>query len=383
MESQVLRTREDIEDLLRGQCFMATGGGGRPTQGRKLLLQQLGKGRELGWVDADTLPGDTWTATVAEMSGRVFQGGTDEELAKLGCVREKYDNLGLMVAAVRALEESSGVRIEAIIPGEMGASNVPNAMAAAAELGIPVVDGDYVGGRAVPEVSMTIPEISGVPIYPFAFVTRWGDVLILKETISSAMADRIGRMINLASYGMMGIAFYLLRLSEARKVFGAGTMTEAQRVGHAIREAREGDSDPVQAAVEAVDGWLLFQGEIVASEVADEQSYGFGVGTHTLMGLGRFDGHSFKLWYKNEYHVSWLDGKPFVTSPDCMIMVHSSTCEPALSFDFSVGDHVAVIGRTAYKLHRAKEGIAALGPRRFGFDLDYVAIETRVKDTGL
>jgi DUF917 family protein len=317
------------------------------------------------------------------MSGRVFEGGTEEELARLGCAREKYDNLGLMVAAVRALEESSGVKIEAIIPGEMGASNVPNAMAAASELGIPMVDGDYVGGRAVPEVSMTIPEISGVPIYPFAFVTRWGDVLILRETVSSAMADRIGRMINLASYGMMGISFYLLRLSEARKVFGAGTMTEAQRVGRAIREAREGNSDPVQAAVEAVRGWFLFQGEIVASEIADEQAYGFGVGTHTLKGQGRFEGRTFKLWYKNEYHVSWLDDEPFVTSPDCLIMVHSDTCEPALSFDFSVGDDVAVIGRRAYALHRTQRGIAALSPRRFGFELDYVPIETRVRGPGL
>ena len=362
---------------------MATGGGGRPTQGRKLLLHQLEVGRELRWVDADSLPDDTWTATVAEMSGRVFEGGTEEELAKLGCVQEKYDNLGLMVAAVRALEESSGVKIQAIIPGEMGASNVPNAMAAASEIGIPVVDGDYVGGRAVPEVSMTIPEISGVPICPFAFVTRWGDVLILKETVSSAMADRIGRMINLASYGMMGISFYLLRLRDARKVLGAGTMTEALRVGRAIREAREGNSDPVQAAVETVNGWLLFQGEIVASEIADEQSYGFGVGAHTLKGLGRFQGRAFKLWYKNEYHVSWIDDKPFVTSPDSLIMVHLSTSEPALSFDFSVGDQVAVIGRRAYELHLTKQGVAALGPRRFGFDLDYVAIETRVKELGL
>lgn len=383
MPKAILRTRQDVEDFLRGQCFMATGGGGRPTQGRKLLLQQLEKGRHLGWVDAASLPDDTWTATVAEMSGRVFEGGTKEELAQLGCVREKYDNLGLMVAAVRALEESAGVKIEAITPGEMGASNVPNAMAAASELGIPVVDGDYVGGRAVPEVSMTIPEICGVPIYPFAFVTRWGDALILKETVNSAMADRIGRMMNLASFGMMGISFYLLRLREARKVFGAGTITKALGVGRAVREAREGNSDPVQAAVEAVNGWLLFQGQIVASEIADEQSYGFGVGTHTVEGKGSSQGRTFKLWYKNEYHVTWLDDKPFVTSPDSLIMVHSSTSEPALSFDFSVGDQVAVIGRKAYELHRTREGIAALGPHRFGFDLDYVPIEARVRELGL
>jgi DUF917 family protein len=348
-----------------------------------LLLDELEKGRELGWVDVDSLPDDTWTATVAEMSGRVFEGGTEEELAKLGCVQEKYDALGLMVAAVHALEESAGVTIQAIIPGEVGASNVPNAMAAASELGVPVVDGDYVGGRAVPEVSMTIPEINGVPICPFAFVTRWGDVVILKDTVSSAMADRIGRMLNLASFGMMGISFYLMRLGEAKNVLAAGTMTEALRVGRAIREARQENSDPVKAAAEKVNGWLLFEGKIVSSEIADEQSYGFGVGTHRLEGLGGHEGHSFKVWYKNEYHISWLDGSPFVTSPDCLILVHQESGEPALSFDFSEGDRVAVIGRMAHRLHRTKEGVAALGPRRFGFDLDYVPIETRMEMPGL
>lgn len=383
MSNVVLRTERDCEDLIRGQCFMATGGGGRPKEGLELLVHQLKAGHQIEWVDVDSLPNEVWTATVAEMSGRVFEGGSSGELAELGCIEQKYDQLGLMVAAVQALEDSAGIKVQAIVPGEVGASNVPNAVATALELGVPVIDGDYVGGRAVPEVSMTIPEIRGVPICPLSFVTRWGDVLILKDTVSTAMADRIGRMITLASYGMMGFAFYLMQIKDARKVLAAGTLTKALQVGQAIREAREKGPDPVAEAVKAADGWLLFEGEITATEIADEQSYAFGVGTHTLKGLGRFQGRAFKLWYKNEYHVSWIDDKPFVTSPDSLIMVHSSTSEPALSFDFSVGDQVAVIGRRAYKLHRTKQGVAALGPRRFGFDLDYVPIETRVKTPGL
>jgi DUF917 family protein len=383
MGSVVLRTEQDCEDLIRGQCFMAAGGGGRPREGLKLLLRQLRAGREIEWVDVDSLPDETWTATVAEMSGRAFEGGTKEELAGLGCIEEKHDQLGLMVAAVRALEDFAGIKVEAIVPGEIGASNVPNAIAAALELGVPVVDGDYVGGRAVPEVSMTIPEIRRVPISPLSFVTRWGDVLILKDTVSTAMADRIGRMITLASYGMMGFSFYLMQIKDARTVLAAGTLTKALQVGQVIREARERGADPVMGAARAVDGWLLFEGEITATETADEQSYAFGLGTHTLKGLGRHEGHTFNIWYKNEYHVSWRDDKPFVTSPDSMIVVHLKTGEPALSFSFSVGDQVAIIGRRAYQVHRTTEGIEALGPRHFGFDLDYVPIEERLKQFGL
>jgi DUF917 family protein len=63
-----------------------------------------------------------------------------------------------------------------------------------------------------------------------------------------------------------------------------------------------------------------------------------------------------------------------------MIIVNLKTGEPAISYDFSVGDHVAVIGRRAHESHRTAEGIEALGPQHFGFDIDYVPIEERVKE---
>ncbi len=375
----VLRTRQECEDFVRGLCFMGAGGGGPPKGGLKLLLAQLEAGRAIEWVDVDSLPDEAWTATVAGMGGRGGEG-PEEELIKLGCIKEKYDALGLMVAAVQALEDFARVKVEAIVPGEIGGSNVPAPIAAALELGVPVVDGDYAGGRAIPEVPQTIPEMRGVPVCPLSFVTRWGDVLILKDTVSTAMADRIGRMINLASYGFIGFSWYLMQVKEVKGVLAAGTLTRALRVGQAIREAREKGADPVAAAVEAVEGWLLFEGEITATEIADEESYAFGLGAHQLKGLGSYAGHTFKIWYKNEYHVSWMDGKPFVTSPDALIMVDLKTGEPATSYDFSVGDQVAVIGRKAHPVHRTERGVEALGPRHFGFDLDYVPIEERVKE---
>ena len=131
---------------------------------------------------------------------------------------------------------------------------------------------------------------------------------------------------------------------------------------------------------EVFDGWLLFQGELTGTEIADEESYAFGLGSHKLKGLRSHEGHTFKIWYKNEYHVSWRDGQPFVTSPDSLIMVDLKTGEPATSYDFSVGDQVAVVGRKAHPAHRTEKGVELLGPRHFGFDLDYVPIEERVRE---
>ncbi|MGB9301318.1 MAG: DUF917 family protein, partial [Anaerolineae bacterium] len=178
MGEVVLRTRQECEDLVRGLCFRGAGGGGPPSSGLQLLLHQLEAGREIRWVDLGSLPDTAWTVTVAGMGGRTGEGGTREELEQLGCVEEKYDHLGLAVAAVRVLEESQGVKVEAIVPGETGGSAVPAAIATALELGVPVVDGDYAGGRAIPEVPQALPELKGIPVCPMSFVTRWGDVVI-------------------------------------------------------------------------------------------------------------------------------------------------------------------------------------------------------------
>ena len=379
MSKVALRSQQECEDFVRGLCFMGTGGGGPPKLGLKLLLDQLAAGRQIEWVDVDSLPDEAWTATVAGMGGRGGTGPTEEELAELGCVDEKYGPSGRMVAAVQALEEDAGIKVSAIVPVEIGASNVPAPIAAALELGIPAVDGDYAGGRAIPEVPQTIPEVRGVSVCPMSFVTRWGDVLILKDTVSTAMSDRIGRMIIVAAYGGMGISCYLMQVKQARELLAAGTLTKALEVGTAIREARETGADPVAEAIKAVDGWLLFEGEVTSSEIADEESYAFGLGSHSLTGLGEYHGHTFKIWYKNEYHVTWRDDEPFVTSPDSLIMVDLRTGEPATSYDFSAGDRVAVIGRRAHDAHRTDRGIELLGPRHFGFDFDYVPIEERLR----
>jgi DUF917 family protein len=379
MEKVVLKSRRDCEDFVRGLCFLGTGGGGRPDVGLSLILDQLERGREIGWMDIAALPEEAWTATVAGMGGRSGPAGITEELAALGITEEKHDALGRMVAAVRALEDSAGVKVEAIVPVEIGASNVPVPIATALELGVPVVDGDYAGGRAIPEVPQTIPEVSGVGVTPMSFVTRWGDVAILKDTVSTAMADRIGRHIVLAAHGGVGVSCYLLQVREARDLMAAGTLSQAFRVGTTIREARDSGADPVAAATRQVGGWLLFTGQITASPIAEGDSLAFGLGSHQLRGVGSFQGHSFEIWYKNEYHVSWLDTKPYATSPDGLMLVHLEDGEPAISYDFSVGDRVAVIGRRAHPAHRTPRGIELLGPRHFGFDLDYVPIEARVE----
>jgi hypothetical protein len=82
-----------------------------------------------------------------------------------------------------------------------------------------------------------------------------------------------------------------------------------------------------------------------------------------------------KVWFKNENHITYLDEKPFVTSPDLIAIIDATSGEPYTNTVVEEGMNVAVLGARADVKYRRPEGLALLGPRYFGFDLDYVPIE--------
>jgi len=59
--------------------------------------------------------------------------------------------------------------------------------------------------------------------------------------------------------------------------------------------------------------------------------------------------------------------------------IDNESGEPHVNSSIAAGQRVAVLGRKAHAAHRSERGIAVLGPRHFGFDLDYVPIEKQVK----
>lgn len=375
-----LSTRQDCEDYVRGLTFLGTGGGGTPERGLKLLLEKFDAGEKLGWISIGDLPPETWTATVAGLGGRPpRQGPPQKELAELGLVTPRYDNT--LPVALRELAEYAGVPIGAIVPGEVGAGNSTIPMITAAAMGLQTIDGDYAGGRSIPELSQTIPEVRGKSLFPVTMADRWGNVSIVKTGASAQMADRIGRMLAAAAYGGVSFACLLMQAKEAQAMLNPGSMTQALQIGRILRESHAQGKDPASAVVKQHQGWVLFRGEVTASEVEDKEAYMFGYGNHHLKGLDEFAGHTYRIWYKNEYHIAWLDGRPHVTSPDAIAVIDLVSGEPHTNSSITAGRQVAVVGRRCAVAHRSPRGVELLGPRHFGFDLEYVPIEQRVQSS--
>jgi DUF917 family protein len=281
-----------------------------------------------------------------------------------------------MEEAVREMQGYARVGIGAIVPPELGAGNTPAALVTGARLGIPVVDGDY-AGRAVPEEIQGTPNLYDKRGWPLTSVDRWGNVCIVKEACGLHMMERIGKMLSVAAYEGCSIAAYLLTGEEMKEVVVRNTLTKCLELGRITRQAADRADDPVLAVLEFTGGWLLFEGEVTTKLWEDRD--GYMIGTTHIDGKGEYEGQSFRVWFKNENQVSWLDDEPFVTSPDLVVIVDRESGEGITNTLVDAGQQVAVIGVKGLEAFRSQKGLDYAGPRYFGFDIDYVPIEEMMK----
>jgi DUF917 family protein len=375
-----LGTVEHVHDLIRGLTLLGTGGGGRPDAGLRALLPHVRAGREVQWTAAPAVPADGWVCSVFGMGSIAPGEGLSEARRTASGYPASWVVAKPMSRAVRELEAHTGRRVAAIVPFELGAGNTAAAMDAAIDLGVPVVDGDFCG-RAVPELAQATAALAGVPFAPAAIADPWGTVLIVKETPSALVAERIGKLVSIATKlpdltAPCCHAGFLMPASRLPEVLVAGGVSRALAVGRAIREAGAAGADPVIAAARAVGGWVLFRGKVVKKVWENRDGYMFGM--TALRGEGEETARRVEIWFQNENHVTWRDGQPWVHSPDLIMLMDAATGVPYTNADLAEGARVGVLGACADARLRTPEGLARLGPRHYGYDLDYIPIEEQV-----
>lgn len=371
-----LETIQDCEDFIEGCLFMGTGGGGSAELGIQVLREALEEGLSITWTDAADIEDESLSVTVFGMGSIApISAETKAEIAQNNLVEQiPLENEDKMMAlAVRELADFVGQEIGCIVPVELGASNTPLPLVTAARLGIPAVDGDY-SGRAVPEELQGTPYLYGKPSWPFSSVDCWGSVSITKYAQNGHMVERIGKQLSIASYVGVSIASTLLPAAEMKEILVGGTLSRCLALGRAVRQAREAGKDPIEAAVTQSGGWKLFEGVVAKKEWEDRDGYMFG--TVYLAGSGDFEGNSLEVWFKNENHVTWLNGKPWVCSPDLVTLAYKESGLGTTNDLIAEGDNIVAIGMKGLEAFRSEAGLACAGPRYFGFDIDYVPIET-------
>lgn len=374
----ILKDPQTIEDFITGLAFYGTGGGGgRLEDGVAMLMPAVRSGTGIALVSPDELPDDTWTCSVSSFGGRDPDAPPPaDELATFGLTQEKYSLTDRMTAAVRELEAYKGVKIGAVVSVELGSAATAGTILAGLALGLPTLDSDYVG-RAKPEVGQSKIAIHGMRRTPMFFVDRWGNSTLVKSTVTDLMADRIGRQLSVAAYGRgVGAGGHPYQLKDSKKGMVRGSLLAAIPAGEALRLGA-GERDKLARLMDVTRGGVIFRGTALGTDWESDEPYTFRKFTYRLAGSGAFQGETARIWVKNEHHIVWRGERVVATSPDVIAVLDAATNRPlSTRGEVTPGREVVVFGAPPMDpVWHTPAGIALLGPRHFGFDLDYVPLE--------
>ncbi len=91
-------------------------------------------------------------------------------------------------------------------------------------------------------------------------------------------------------------------------------------------------------------------------------------------------GSTYRIRFKNENIIAWRDEEIDVTVPDLICVIDDDTGEPLMNPSYRLGSRVSVVALPAPRQWRTTRGLEVLGPRHFGFDVDYRPAERRFAD---
>lgn len=372
-----VRTRDDVEDLIRGLTLLGTGGGGRPEQGREALLPHVEAGRAITWVPADSIADDAWVCSTFGMGSIAPADPLPPARRQALGYPPDWTVARPMVRAIEELQAWTGRKVAAILPFELGAGNTASPIDAAIRLGIAIVDGDC-AGRAIPELCQTTAAIAGIRFAPGTIADAWGNVLLVKATASELLTERIGKLVSIATKlpdmrAQCAHAGFLMTGRDLKRVAVAGGISRALAVGRRIREALAAGQDPVAAAAKGLDGWVLFRGRVAKKTWESREGYMFG--TTVVDGEGPDAGRTLRIWFKNENHITWRDEHRWVTAPDPVMLLDAGDGTPYTNTLLPEGARVGVVGASADPRLRTPAALALLGPGHYGYEPDYTPIE--------
>ena len=353
----------EIEDIALGAALLGAGGGGDPYVGKLIAIGAVQECGPVTILDPDEVPDDALVVPIAMM-------GAPTVLCEKAIGGEEYKTLYETVSAFY------GKPIYAFMPIEAGGVNSMLPIAAAARLGLPLVDCDGMG-RAFPELQMVTFTIGGGSATPLARVDEKGNSCIFR-TVTNKWTEEMARAVTMACGGSVSVSLYAME-GRFMKEYGVhGIVTRSETLGSAIRKVKEvSDKTPEEAFLEITEGYKLFQGKIC--DVLRDVRNGFNFGKVLLDGIGDDKGRSAYVEFQNENLTAVVDGKLLATTPDLICLVDIETFIPVPTDALKYGKRVMVVGLKCFPLWRTEAGLKLVGPRYFGVDTDYIPLEERCK----
>jgi len=350
-------TAEQMDDLALGAAVLGTGGGGDPHIGKLTARAAMAKHGDVTLIALDDLDDDALVVPAAMMGAPTV-------------MVEKLPRGDEIVSAFEGLQAYLGRKVTAVTPIEAGGLNSTTPFIVAATLGLPLVDADGMG-RAFPELQMVSPTLDGIAATPMAIADEKGNSAIL-NTCDNQWTERIARTMTIQMGGSAFIALYAMSGAQAKKSLIGGSVSLAIRLGATIRKARRDKTDPIDALLAVTGGRRLFHGKI--TDVQRRTERGFARGEAVFGGLDEDEGAQLTIRFQNENLVALRDGRLVASVPDLITVLDAESGEPITTETLRYGFRVLVVGMPCAPHWRSEGGLALVGPRIFGYDVDYQPI---------
>jgi hypothetical protein len=177
--------------------------------------------------------------------------------------------------------------------------------------------------------------------------------------------------------GSTFMASYTVTGKDLKKACVPNTASKCQEIGQAIREAKQNHQNPIQAVLDTTGGFELFRGKVVDVERRTDGS--FVRGKAILEGLGDYKGKTCNIMFQNENIIAQVGDDVLATAPDLISNLDMETAIPVTTEGLKYGARTVLISIPCHSHWRTEKGIETVGPRYFGYDVDYIPVEERIR----
>jgi hypothetical protein len=336
---------EHVDALAAGAVLLGSGGGGDVAVAAQLLRQLLGS-RSVEVVAAKSLPPDALVVHVGVV-------GAPDVLAERLIAPEDF------AIAARAVVAQVGGELSAVGVIEIGGVNAMIPVLTAAQLGLPVVDGDLMG-RAFPRISQTTLALAGHRAEPLAVVSPAFDTVIV-PTCSAKAAESLVTSCVAAMGGAAALALYPTTATVLAAVGVPGSLSSCVKLGGTYLSALLGTVE----LADRLGGRRVFEGRVEELLPRDGPT----PGSITLGDHG--SGSTVRIDYLDEFLAVTMDGTTLACTPEVVVALDPRTRQPLRTDQIRLGQTLVLL--TLPALHQwPDEARTVVGPPAFGLDLELV-----------
>jgi len=343
-------TVDDLENLSLGSAILGSGGGGDPSYAILMAKYLIEKYGPIRIVSVDELKENDLIVPLSMMGAPLIN-------------MERLLSGNELNILLQTIEEKLQRQPTVLMAAEIGGANAFTPLLAAAKTGLPILDADMIG-RAFPELQMSSCFLKNLKSTPAVMVDCLGNRVII-ETSSAETLEKIARSVTVAMGSSSAVGFYLMNGKEVPGSAVTGTLSQALRLGEAITAARNVGKDPIQALIDISDGVTIGKGTLI--DIDQEVKDGFLQGSATIL----THNEKIRLFYQNEYLLAKNDSEILASTPDLLVLLDENSGTPLTSEMLRYGLQVTLIALPAPEIWQSIEGLELVGPRVFGYDIDY------------